>query len=257
MTQIDTTKPLEVYNTDTGERVAVKFNYIDYDGDIIVRHEHPRARVAYHQGGEAFVGGSWRLRNIPDPEPIDWSNPDKLELSDGTRVTRMEADQGRYNVWIAGECYARTFRKDGCALLPDDGQLPWPVNGRTVRMRKADATGVSGSVSGKPFDHELSQLRTRNAELEKELSEALATRGQHVGEIERLETQVASDAAWKAAAIEKHGDLAFTEADRKEARKLAGNHRVWDTTDDYHGAQELALLALQRGRELSQQEGSR
>lgn len=229
---IDTTKPLEVINDATGERVAVWYERRDEDGDIVIGGHN---RFVYKPDGRHWLGSiPYRLQNVPEPqaEPIDWSG--ELELSDGTRVVSATHYGGPnfYMVKIEGFTTTRDFRADGTPKYADACvRSSWPVNGRTVRNRKADGIDVKQErlafetwwrswcpdrivpeVTSHIFDAWLAsarrstQLRTRIAELEK-ANEFYA--GQYIDRVAQLNianAELTELRAWKAAAVEKHSE---------------------------------------------------
>lgn len=82
---IDTTKPLEVVNTETGERVrcTLRAEQVD-DRWIDVRRDDQKGETLYWPDGNHRSGCSvWRLRNVPEPEaeeewqPLHRSSPSK------------------------------------------------------------------------------------------------------------------------------------------------------------------------------------
>lgn len=292
---IDTTKPLEVVNEKNGERVAVTLRFIDDEWGIAVDGGPFRA---WNKDGVPWVDkdAPFRLRNVPEPEPIDWSDPDKLELSDGTRVTRVckLLTYDVYLVGIEGDGRSRLFNPDGTFHLPEkENPTSWPVNNRTVRNRKAGGlkepvheyenrtadvlqkaaeasnftqTSKPVKVIGASVFDELTQLCTRNAELERALDTQRKASDHYSHQHNLAVQEVVELRAWKAAAIEAHSDLATVGPDLIEAREVLERSGMIMPSDiwrlrcgkmDNDVLMVIARASLKRGRELASTEAGR
>lgn len=85
---IDTTKPLEVVNTETGKTASAELARVESNWMIGVSSPVFENTKLYSTEGGCEIGtarlGLWRLRNIPEPETGNIHIPDAIQTEDGT-----------------------------------------------------------------------------------------------------------------------------------------------------------------------------